>query len=107
MLRTATRLGALAFVLLVASGSLMGCDAVGGIFEGGKETSGLVEAIDATSITVSANRYTVDSATTVKDFANYSAIVVGSDVEIKYEDLAGERHALEIGDNSAANGNRP
>lgn len=105
MLRTSTRLGALALALLVATGSLTGCDALGETFGGGKEVSGIVEAVDATSITVSATRYTVDTATTIEDFASFSAIVVGSDVEIKYEDLAGERHALTIGDKTAANDN--
>ena len=102
MIRTASRLGALATLLLVAASGLTGCDAVEGVFGGENEVTGIVESVDAASLTVDATRYTVDANTTFE--APYTALAdveVGDEVEVEYEDRAGERAALAIGDNTA------
>ena len=102
MIRTASRLGALALLLSVVG--LSGCDTVEGVFGGDNEVTGVVESVDASSLTVDATRYAVDANTTFE--APYTALAdvqVGDEVEIDYEDRAGERVALEIGDTTEDN----
>ena len=93
MFRIAPRLGALA--LFLAAGSLTGCDALD-ILENEQESRGLVEAVDATSITLNATRYAVDAQTVFEDlYASISDARVGDEIEITSDDQAGTRVARE------------
>ena len=89
-----------AFLLI----GLVGCDALGDVFGTELEATGIVEEVGSDFLTVDATHYAVNDQTKYVGYTGLSAIRVGDEVKIEYQDQGGERLAVEVENLSGSGG---
>ena len=93
-------MGLLVSLFVALGAGLTGCDALGDLFGGDSEATGIVSALGADFVEVDATRYEVTSETEFEGFTSLLDISVGDSVGIEYEERSGARFAIEIEDAS-------